>query len=382
MTIANGGAFPFSGDVQFTDAMFLPDGTALLAPITGIVPALGCVPAPGGLAFSCTAALTLAPGESKAFDITVTMPAAPPAYWAQNCFAVSAPGAVPPALPLAPGADSNMVSCAWVPVGGPPPLINLRLEKTALHGGDCYKVGAATIACDYEIEIFNDGPSPSFGRLSASPMTSPPRRRCPPSRRLGFASVRIPTTCGSGHRRRHPGRRLGHRAGHRHHPAGAARGGRLRACRILRRITAPAGGTPWNFFAGDDSDTAIADAFLEWWTPAGIFVTCDPTNLKVKKVAKGDCVASEGGYRCDYAVTRHQYGSRSLSGRRSRSSSSSALRRSSVKFSPAWGRVGGGANYKLTLPDCRTRQGRERRTQRVGHRSGWPALQAQEHRRS
>ena len=142
VTIGNGGDFPFSGDVQFTDAMFLPDGTALLAPITGIAPALGCVPAPGGLAFSCTAALSLAPGESKAFDITVTMPAAPPAYWAQNCFAVSAPGAVPPALPLAPGVDSKMVSCAWVPVGGPLPLSNLRVEKTALHGGACYKVGA------------------------------------------------------------------------------------------------------------------------------------------------------------------------------------------------------------------------------------------------
>ena len=68
-------------------------------------------------------------------------------------------------------------------------------------------------------------------------------------------------------------------------------------------LTAPVG-TDENFFAGDDADTAKADAFLFWLLPDGTtLVTCDPTNLKTTKVAKGDCEASEGGYRCDYVVT-------------------------------------------------------------------------------
>ena len=101
--IANTGLLPFSGDVQLTDDMFLPDGTALGAPITAIVPPLACVPVPAAIGFTCVASLTLAPGKSEEIAITVTMPAAPPAYWAQNCFALSAPGLPPPALPLAPG---------------------------------------------------------------------------------------------------------------------------------------------------------------------------------------------------------------------------------------------------------------------------------------
>ncbi|HET7211676.1 MAG TPA: hypothetical protein VFI85_08040, partial [Methyloceanibacter sp.] len=55
---------------------------------------------------------------------------------------------------------------------------------------------------------------------------------------------------------------------------------------------------------GDDSDDAEADAFLEILLPDGTtLVTCDPTNLKTTKVAKGDCEASEGGFGCDYVVT-------------------------------------------------------------------------------
>ena len=118
VTITNTGTLGFTGDVLLTDGMFLPDGTALGAPITVIVPAARLRAAPGAIGFSCVATLTLAPGESEDFAITVTMPAAPPAYWAQNCFALSAPGLPPPALPLAPGVESGAtVSCAWVPVG-------------------------------------------------------------------------------------------------------------------------------------------------------------------------------------------------------------------------------------------------------------------------
>ena len=47
VTIANTGTLGFSGDVLLTDAMFLPDGTALGAPITAIVPpSAACRPLP------------------------------------------------------------------------------------------------------------------------------------------------------------------------------------------------------------------------------------------------------------------------------------------------------------------------------------------------
>ena len=46
-------------------------------------------------------------------------------------------------------------------------------------------------------------------------------------------------------------------------------------------IVTPAGGTDANFDAGDDADTAVADAFLSWVDGFGVLqVTCDPTNLK------------------------------------------------------------------------------------------------------
>jgi uncharacterized repeat protein (TIGR01451 family) len=356
VTIANTGAFPFSGDVQFTDAMFLPDGTALLPPIAGIVPALGCVPAPAGLAFSCTAPLTLGPGESIAFAITVTMPPAPPAYWAQNCFAVSAPGAVPPALPLAPGADSNMVSCAWVPVGGPPPLSNLRMDKRALNGGACYKLPGDIIGCDYEVEITNDGPS-TFGgvvvfldEFPAGPTggTLPPGWGC-------FAGAAA-FACGVA-----PAPPI---------PAGGSITApftltiplatlEAAGCALPNTATifGPAAGTDENFFGGDDADTATADAFLEWELPGGaILVTCDPTNLKTTKVAKGDCVASDGGYRCDYVVTVTNMGEDPHNGQIVVDEQFS-FAPSSVKFSPEWHCPKEGGVFHCTHPPVHLEKG-------------------------
>ena len=75
-------------------------------------------------------------------------------------------------------------------------------------------------------------------------------------------------------------------------------------------ITAPVG-TDENFFAGDDADTATADAFLFWELPDGAdLVTCDPTNLKTTKVAKGDCVAAGRRLSLRLRRDRDQYGSR------------------------------------------------------------------------
>ncbi|MGH6833453.1 MAG: hypothetical protein ACRECM_10625, partial [Methyloceanibacter sp.] len=302
VTITNNGTLGFSGPVQFTDAMFDPAGVALLPPITAMVPDLGCVPAPGGLGFSCESTLTLAPGESEDFAITVTMPAMPPAYWAQNCFAISAPGLVPPPLPLAPGVEADNVSCAWVPVGAPAPLSNIRVVKTALNGGFCYKVGFEVLRCDYEIEIINDGPSPYFGAVTFDD-TFPPAATLVAPFPAGWGCVfGPPLTCST--------------------PAAAIPVGgsitfpvsmtvplaplEIAGCTMpnTAALTAPAAGTDANFFAGDDTDTAEADAFLEWELPwGGFIVTCDPTNLKTTKVAQGDFVASDGGYRGEYVVT-------------------------------------------------------------------------------
>jgi hypothetical protein len=113
VTITNTGGQPFNGDMQLSDAAFMGPGAPMPAPITGIVPPLGCVPAPGAVPFSCVAPMTLAPGESKPFSITVTMPAgAPPGYWAHNCISASAPGVPPPVLPPPAGVVDNSVSCA------------------------------------------------------------------------------------------------------------------------------------------------------------------------------------------------------------------------------------------------------------------------------
>ena len=230
VTITNTGAFPFSGPVQFTDSTFMgwPFPGPFGLPITSIVPALGCAPPPAAIDFSCVATLTLAPGESEVFAITVPMPLAGafPGYWVQNCFAVSAPGAAPPALPLAPGADNNLISCVWVPVGAPPPLSNLRLDKRALNSGDCYKVGAALIRCDYEIEIFNDGPSPFGGHhLQRRHSGRGNARRLLPAGWVCFGGP--PSACSLAPAR-HSRRRLDRRSHHRDDPAGAARSGRLR----------------------------------------------------------------------------------------------------------------------------------------------------------
>ena len=354
VTITNTGTLGFSGEVLLTDAMFLADGTALGAPITAIAPDFGCVPPPGALDFSCEAPLTLAPGESEVFAITVTMPAMPPAYWAQNCFAVSAPGLAPPALPLAPGVLSDTTSCAWVPVGAPPPLSNLRVEKTALHGGKCSKLPGDVIGCDYEVAIINDGPSPFLGPISftdAIPATASlsafpgawlcvggPPVACDSAAAIAIpvnGSLTMPVTVTT--------------------PLAPLEGA---GCAMPNTftLTAPVGAGE-NFFAGDDSDTAEADAFLEWLLPwGGTIVTCDPTNLKTTKVSKGDCVASDGDYRCDYAVTVTNMGPDPYKGP-IEIDEQFGFAPLSVKFSPEWGHSGGGANYHLALPNVNLEKG-------------------------
>ena len=350
VTITNTGTLGFSGPVLLTDSSFMgwPFPGPFGLPITAIAPDLGCAPPPAALPFSCVATLTLPPGGSQTFAITVAMPLAGPfpGYWVQNCFAVSAPGLPPPALPLAPGATSPATSCVWVPVGAPPPLSNLRMTKTALFGGSCYKVGFDILRCDYEIEIINDGPSPYFGPVTfddtfpaAATLVAP----FPPGWGCVFGP---PLTCTT--------------------PAAAIPVGgsitfpvsmtvplaplEIAGCVMpnTATITGPVG-TNENFFAGDDTSTAEANAFIEWILPTGeVLVTCDPTNLKLTKVAKGDCVASSGGFRCDYTVQVTNMGPDPYKGP-IEIDDQFGFAPSSVTFPPEWGHSGGGANYHLAL---------------------------------
>jgi hypothetical protein len=349
ITVTNVGSLPFSGDVVLSDSMFMGGGTALPAPITAIAPPLGCAPAPGALPFSCTAPLTLAGGAAQKFDITVTMPMGPaPGYWAHNCAAISAPGGVVPALPPAAPVPAN-VSCTWVPVGAPLPLNNLRLSKTALHGGKCSKMPFNVILCDYEISLTNDGPSPYHGMLTlnetvpaASVMTigdpgwvcagGPPVYGCNPLAAVDIAvgatltlpiSVSIPLVS-----------------------IEAA------GCTLpnTAAIVFPAGASDANFNPGDDSDTAVADAFLSWVDAFGVLqVTCDPTNLKTTKVSKGDCVAAGVNFRCDYTVTLTNTGPDPYHGPL-KVAEQLGFAPTSVSFSAPWGCVGGGAAFQCTHP--------------------------------
>ena len=140
-------------------------------------------------------------------------------------------------------------------------------------------------------------------------------------------------------------------------------------------LTAPVG-TDENFFAGDDADTAEADAFLFWELPDGTtIVTCDPTNLKTTKVAKGDCVASGGGYRCDYVVTVTNMGPDPYKGpiKIERAARLCAVIGSVLG---AMGLHRRRRELSVHEPPCRPREGRERRAQRDGRRPGRPAMQA------
>ncbi len=179
-----------------------------------------------------------------------------------------------------------------MPVGAPLPLNNLRLTKSALHAGKCSKAPGDIILCDYEISLINDGPSPFHGMLSvdekvpaASTLTvgdpawtcagGPPVYACNTLAAADIAvgaKLTVPLQVSI--------------------PLAPLEAG---GCSLpnTASIVAPAGGSAANFDAGDDADTAVADAFLTWVDIFGVTqVTCDPTNLKTKKVSKGDCVAA------------------------------------------------------------------------------------------
>ena len=191
------------------------------------------------------------------------MPIGPaPGYWARNCIAISAPGVAPPALPpAAPGRAS--VSCAWVPVGAPLPLNNLRLTKTHCTPANAPRRRATSSCATTRSALINDGPSPYHGMLTvnetvpaASTLTvgdptwacagGPPVYGC---NTLAAADIAVGASLAIPLQVSIP---LA--------PLEAA------GCSLpnTAAIVAPAGGSDANFDAGDDADTAIADAFLTW----------------------------------------------------------------------------------------------------------------------
>jgi hypothetical protein len=349
VTITNTGGQPFSGDVQLSDAAFMGAGAAMLAPITAIVPPLGCVPAPGTLPFSCVAPMTLAPGESKPFAITITMP--PGDYWAHNCISAAAPGAPPPALPPPSGVVDNAVSCAWVPVGAPLALSNLHIKKTALHAAKCSKAPGDIILCDYEIDLVNDGPSPFHAAITVNDTVAAGATLAVLSPAWTCAGGPPVYACTSNP----PG------------PVDIPVGGALTipveisiplapleaaGCALpnTAAIVAPAAGAADNYDGADDGSTATADAFLEWVDGFGVtHVTCDPSNLKTTKTSKGDCVAAGAGFRCEFVVTVENMGPDRYRGP-IKLSEQLSLDPQSVTFSASWGCVGGGASYQCLYP--------------------------------
>lgn len=343
LAVTNTDALPFAGDVLFSDSLFVDGGGApVAAPIAAIAPSLGCAPDPVVMPFSCTAPLGLAAGETKTFSVTATMPALPPNYWAHNCFSASAPGQPAPALPPGPGSDPNAVSCAWVPVGAPPPLVNLEISKSPL---DCHKQGVDQVRCHYDIVLKNTGPSPSIAPITftetvpasstlssvAAPWScvgGPPLYTCTtaaPPVIAPAASVTIPVAIDLDR-----------------DPLEAAK------CWAPNHvtITAPAGGTPDNFKVVDDSALATADAAWIRFDEGGPLelVLCDPTNLKTKKVANGPCVEDGDGYRCAYDVTITNTGPDPFSGRIDVTDTFSTAP-TNVKFPADWACGGGGAAW-------------------------------------
>ncbi|MEQ1577700.1 MAG: hypothetical protein ABL894_08605, partial [Hyphomicrobium sp.] len=172
LTIRNNSSQPFAGPVQISDAVFV-GGASVPVPITSTT--LTCNGGnPPALPFTCVTPITLAPGASVSFSVTVTMPAAPPNFWAQNCFAAFNPAFVPPGGPLpspggpgGPGVGSpTNPACAWVAAGNPPPQSNLRITKTPLAGTCLSSIGTGIASCQYQIRVSNDGPTPFNNTVS------------------------------------------------------------------------------------------------------------------------------------------------------------------------------------------------------------------------
>ena len=351
LKIANTGVLPYNGDVLLADAMFV-GGAVQNAPVTAVNPPIACSAGDTAqLPFTCVTTLSLMPGEEHIHWVDVTMPA-PGGYWAKNCF-----GALDPALlPLGPvppglgggGAGAGNPSCVWVHV--PVPEVNIKLEKTALNGGLCDKVGA-NLHCKYEIGVTNmdaiayNAPLtiketvPAGATLIAATAPwacagGPPDYTCDTGAAVNIApgaktafnvTVSIPVVTSE-----------------------------ATMCKVpnTAKITVPAGGAAPNLQAGDDEDSAIASTFgIFWEDPIThiTFIMCDPTNLKVEKVANGDCGEAGDQYACGYDVTVTNMGPDPYKGP-VKLDEKFAVAPQSVSFGGDFACNGGGADYKCETP--------------------------------
>lgn len=304
LRIINSGTMPYNGDALLADAMFV-GGAVKNAAVTAVNPPIACSAGDTNqLPFTCVATLSLMPGEEQTHWIDVTMPS-PGGYWAQNCFGALDPallplGPVPPGL--SPGGGGNP-SCVWVHV--PKPKKNLRLTKTALDNGKCSKVGN-NLHCDFEIKVTNESDVAFSGPVKI-------KETVPAGATI--SAVTAPWICNGGP----PAYTCDTAAVPVNIAPGASTAFNLTVtttpqqseadlCKVpnTAKITVPAAGAAPNVDATDDESAAQAMTLgIFWQDPlSGVtFIMCDPTNLKVEKIAKGPCEAKSGAFACAYEVS-------------------------------------------------------------------------------
>ncbi len=354
LNITNTGNLPFNGNVLLTDRLFI-SGAPVAVPVAAFNPDPQCLGGPpAAVPFSCNAPLSLAAGGATSFDITVTLPADPAGvgYWVHNCFAVTDPGFGPPPGPPGPGAGQ---SCVWTEVLPTNVASNIRVDKTALNGAKCQKAGGDTIECDYEITLTNEGPVAfsDFVTLNETVPANATLTSGDPGLVCGGAAPDY--LCNTG--------------GSVDLVNGASISFPMKltmslpnleaqGCEMVNRVklAAPAGGTQANFKLTDDEADASADAFLQWWVGGMLFITCDPTNIKTEKVAKGPCVKNGASWRCDYDVTLTNLGPDPLTSVIKLEETFSATP-TALTFDAAWDCSGGGTNYKCKHPALNLQKG-------------------------
>ncbi|MGQ0457038.1 MAG: hypothetical protein ACT4OU_08245 [Hyphomicrobium sp.] len=304
LKIGNAGFEAFDGDVLLADALF-KGGAVLNAPVTSVAPPIACIAGDTNqLPFTCLTHLSLMPGEEQIHWIEATMPA-PGGYWAQNCFGALDPALVPVG-PVPPGfgfGGAGNPSCVWVQVKAPSP--NLRVEKTAMHGGLCAKAEPDLI-CDFEVKLINED-AVAFSAPVTWAETLPAGAT--------INSITAPYACAGGP----PVYACDTAAVPINIPAFSTVSlivsvkipvvdSEANLCKVPNtvKLAVPAGGAAPNVDATDDEASAQALTLgLYWEDPiTGItFVMCDPTNQVVAKKVTTPFVKTAAGFEGAYAVT-------------------------------------------------------------------------------
>lgn len=229
LTVTNKSALPFKGPVLLAE-QFLVDGKPFEAPISGIEPALACKAEPTTLPFSCLAEISLAPGESLSYAITIEMPGPGPTF-AQNCFA-----AVDPWLADKPDLLANLLTPSKFKglgqlIAAPhPACVWIRLADPKTISGPVTSLAAPGLAGSFNpvppigllppFEVCADGRPSLIGGRCPCPLNAPwdpstrtcrwrpvcwdgarlaPDGRCCPSGTIWWASVgacRVPPVVG------------------------------------------------------------------------------------------------------------------------------------------------------------------------------------------